>query len=231
MPLDDALIGVDVDDVAHVHVVHVHLERKGARVLHRVEEDGRDLGSDADAARALVRHHGDVIAHVPEDGVGGRLSRRAGADDVANVGEREARLGVELVDLLLGVGDALARVLEHRQSVERDVWSRPGVRSRRQVVCVRLTHNLEDRDGHLLRNLRLGHKPLGVSPGLDNLLGCLVTIRTLVMHIVLSIENERELGKCFYGRIRELGVVESINQRLDVISPHHGAQKLHSMNL
>ena len=46
-----------------------------AGILHRIEEDGRDLAADAQPARPLVRHVRDVVAHVPQDGVGRRLAR------------------------------------------------------------------------------------------------------------------------------------------------------------
>ena len=64
-------VGVDVNHVVHLEAVHVALDGEGSRVFHRVEEDGSDLVPDADAAAALVGDEGHVVAHVPEDGVGG----------------------------------------------------------------------------------------------------------------------------------------------------------------
>eukprot|EP00959_Pyramimonas_sp_CCMP1952_P330125 6912148-Pyramimonas_sp.AAC.1 len=75
-----------------------HLDGQGAGVLHGVEEDGRDLAADADAAGALVRHVRDVVAHVPQDGVGGGFTARARAHHVAHVRQREPLL-LQLFDL------------------------------------------------------------------------------------------------------------------------------------
>ena len=85
-------IGVDVDDVAHVHLRDVAFDRQGAGVFHGVEEDRRDLAAEAEAAEALVRHEGNVVAGPPEHRVGGGLARGAGADHVADVGDRVALL-------------------------------------------------------------------------------------------------------------------------------------------
>mmetsp|Transcript_58183 Transcript_58183/g.161157 ORF Transcript_58183/g.161157 Transcript_58183/m.161157 type:complete len:626 (+) Transcript_58183:355-2232(+) len=70
-----ALVREDVDGVVHVELRHITLERESTRVLHGVEEDGSDLAANADTAGALVRHVRNIIAHVPEDRVGGRLAR------------------------------------------------------------------------------------------------------------------------------------------------------------
>ena len=126
MLLDLALVGEDVDDVAHVHAIDVGLEGQGAGVLHGVEEDGGDGAADADGAELLVGHARVLVAHEPEDRIRRGLARGAGADDVADVREWEA-LRLELLDLLLAVGDAVALVLQHGQRVQRDVGAGPGV--------------------------------------------------------------------------------------------------------
>ena len=54
--LDLAGMGIDVDDIAHVHFRHVAIgDRQRACVFLSVEEDRRDLAAQAVAAKALVR--------------------------------------------------------------------------------------------------------------------------------------------------------------------------------
>ena len=89
---------VDVDHVVHVEVSDVALDGQRSAVLHGVEEDGRDLAADADAAAALVGHEGDIVAHVPQDAVSGRLAGGAGAHHVAYVCQRKT-LGLGLAHL------------------------------------------------------------------------------------------------------------------------------------
>mmetsp|Transcript_112737 Transcript_112737/g.158152 ORF Transcript_112737/g.158152 Transcript_112737/m.158152 type:complete len:628 (+) Transcript_112737:200-2083(+) len=74
MLLDDLLIDAQIDEVAHVHVFDIHLQRQCTRVLHGVEKDGRNHSADHEAAGALVRGARDVLAHVPQDRVRGRLT-------------------------------------------------------------------------------------------------------------------------------------------------------------
>ncbi|KFB72636.1 MAG: hypothetical protein AW09_002178 [Candidatus Accumulibacter phosphatis] len=54
---------------------------------------------------------------------------------------------------LVGV-DSGTRVLEHRQRMQRNVGTRPGVRRRRQVVGVGFAGDLED--GEFLRSWHFG---------------------------------------------------------------------------
>mmetsp|Transcript_7216 Transcript_7216/g.16158 ORF Transcript_7216/g.16158 Transcript_7216/m.16158 type:complete len:340 (-) Transcript_7216:782-1801(-) len=59
----------DLNDVAHLELGHIHLERERTRIFHGVEEDGCDLASDADPAATLIGHVWNIIAHVPEHGI------------------------------------------------------------------------------------------------------------------------------------------------------------------
>ena len=147
-----ALAGEDVDDIPGVEAGNIHLEGEGAGVLHGVEEDGSDLATDADAAGLDVGNVGDVLAHEPQQRVGGRLARRTGTDDVADVGEGMA-LGLEVgnllegadLPLLLGV-DSVAGVLEHGHGVEGDVGTGPGILGRAEVVGVGLAGDCAHRE-------------------------------------------------------------------------------------
>mmetsp|Transcript_4747 Transcript_4747/g.11949 ORF Transcript_4747/g.11949 Transcript_4747/m.11949 type:complete len:396 (-) Transcript_4747:175-1362(-) len=228
--LDDALIGEQIDDIAHVQVVHVHLDRQSARVLHRVEENGRDGSPDAYRPEALVRHVLVVVAHKPKHRVRGGLARRARADHVADVGEREALL-LELGDLRLTVVDAVARVLQHGHRMERDVGSRPRVLRRRQVVRVRFAGHLEDAQRHLLRDPGLCGEPLCLGPTLHHLLGEPVAGLGLLLHVELRVEHKDRVLERFGGLAAEGLVVEGLDQGCDVVAADHRAQQLHGVLL
>ena len=64
--LNLAGIGVDVDDIAHLHLAHIAFNRQRASVFLSVEEDRRDLAAQTVAAVTLVRHEGNVIASPPQ---------------------------------------------------------------------------------------------------------------------------------------------------------------------
>mmetsp|Transcript_8371 Transcript_8371/g.19811 ORF Transcript_8371/g.19811 Transcript_8371/m.19811 type:complete len:939 (+) Transcript_8371:138-2954(+) len=228
-----SLAGVDVDDVAGVQARDVHLEGEGAGVLHGVEEDGRDLVADADAAGLDVGNVGDVLPHEPKEGVGGGLARRAGADDVADVGEGVA-LGLEVGDLLEGADlalllgvDAVAGVLEHGHGVERDVGPGPGVLGRAEVVGVGLTGDLEHRDGDLVGHLRLAGVPLGSGPALQHLGRHRVAPPVQFLHVVEGIEDQQGALELLSGQCGDGGV--RIGQEGDegghVVPALHGAEE------
>ena len=131
-----AVVGPQLHHVAHGHGRHVQFDGQRPGVLHGVEEDGGNLGAQADPAEALVGHVGDVLAGEPQHGVGGGLAGGAGAHHVADVGHQVA-LGLEGLQepqrphLAGHVGhDAGPGVLEHGQGVQRDVGPAPGVRGR-----------------------------------------------------------------------------------------------------
>ena len=120
---DFAFVGQDIDHVAHFQRGYIHFNRQRARVFLRVEENRCDFAAETHAAEAFVRHKRDVLAGVPDDGVGGGFARRAGADHIADVSDGMA-FGFELfqefdrADFARFVGvDALARVFQHRQRV------------------------------------------------------------------------------------------------------------------
>src|SRR5690606_2340979 len=87
---DLALVGVDVDGVAHVQVGAVDLARQGACVFHGVVEERRDRGAEAETTGGLVRHVGDVVTEDPQDRGGGGLTGGTGTDNVTDVGNRQA---------------------------------------------------------------------------------------------------------------------------------------------
>mmetsp|Transcript_72110 Transcript_72110/g.201250 ORF Transcript_72110/g.201250 Transcript_72110/m.201250 type:complete len:364 (+) Transcript_72110:1710-2801(+) len=227
MGSDLALVGVDVDNIAHVQLGDVvGDDGQSPCVLVGVEEDGRNRVADDDAAKLLVGNARVLVAHEPQDGVRGRLSGGAGADDVAHVGQRET-LFLQLRDLLLAVVDTVALVLEHGQGVQRDVWPRPGVLCGRQVVGVGLAGDLEDGERVLLRNLAAAREPLGVRPALHDLLGVGVAGLELFLDVELGVEHQDRVGELLGGDRRKGGVVESSDEGSNIVATDHLAQHLH----
>ncbi len=222
-------VRVNVDHVAHVQLGHIHFDWQGAGIFHGVEEDRRNLAAQHHAAAALVRHVRDVVAHKPQHGVGGGFTGRAGADHVADVGQREAFL-VQQLDLFdradaarLIRHDAFTFVFQHRQRVQRDIRARPGVRRRGKVIGVGFAGDFEHGDGDLFRQLRARQIPFGVGPGLHNLLGVRVTGLGLIFHVVEVVEHQQRVGQRFRGDRRQLFVVQGVDQRMNVIAALHGA--------
>ena len=235
-----AFDGAQLDLVAHLHLRNVEFNRQGAGILHGVEEDRRDLGSKADAAEALVRHIGDVFACEPQHRVGGGLARRAGADDIANVGD-EVALGAQGLQQLERANlaglirlDAGTRILQHGQRVQRDIGAGPGVGRGREVVGVGLAANLEDRDGEAFRHAGARGEPLGIGPRLHDSLG--VTSAGVagfgqLLHIVEVVEHQKRVLQRMGSRGAAFGASQEIDQRLDVEAAQHGAQEFRRADL
>src|SRR5690606_17112555 len=234
MAANFALVGVYVDDVAHGQVGAVEFDRQGAGVFHGVVEDRSNLGAEAETTGALVWHVGDVITEEPQHRVGGGLAGRTGTDDVADVGNREA-LGLQLFHLLDGadragnVGvDAVTGHLQHGQGVQRDVWTRPGVRRRGQVVGVGFAGDLEYRQGDLLGQRRAALEPFAVSPGLQYCLGVGIAGLGFFSDVVERIEHQQGVLELFGSRGGQFGIVQQFDQSGDVVAALHGAQQLNS---
>mmetsp|Transcript_73155 Transcript_73155/g.169672 ORF Transcript_73155/g.169672 Transcript_73155/m.169672 type:complete len:217 (+) Transcript_73155:1744-2394(+) len=197
VPSDDTLIDIDVNDVAHVHLLDVHLDGQSPGVLTSVEEDRRNHPAQHVTPCALVRDVGDVFTHVPQDGVCRRLARRASTNDVTDVNEGEALL-LELGYLLGRVGDAVPWELQHGQSVQGDIWPGEGIRSRREVVRVGLAGDFEHGERDLLGELRPGGEPFGSSPRLHDLFGICVACLLLVLNVVECVEHQQGLGQALH---------------------------------
>ena len=69
-----AVVRAQLDHVAHGHLAHVQLDRQRAGIFHGVVENRGDLGAQADATEAFVRHKRNVLPSEPEHRVGGRLA-------------------------------------------------------------------------------------------------------------------------------------------------------------
>lgn len=110
--------------------------------------------------------------------------------------------------------------------MQRDVRARGRIRGRRQVVGVGFARHLEHGDGQALRHFRLAGEPLGLSPALQHGLGVRITGLGLFLHVVEGIEHQQGVLERFGSGGAQLGVVEQIDQRLDVVAAQHGAEQL-----
>src|SRR5690606_4895913 len=165
MTQDLAFVRVNVDDITGVHFFYVTFDWQCAGIFHGVEEDRSDLATDAHATSAFVRDVGDIVADIPQYGVGRGLTGRTGTYHVTNQRYRVAFF-LQFFNLCCCVGYAFTWHLVHGQCVQRDVRTGPGIRSRGQIVGVGFARNLEYAQGHFLRQFRTGQEPLGISPGL-----------------------------------------------------------------
>jgi hypothetical protein len=229
--LDLLVIGVDVDHVAHGHLRDVALDGEGAGIFLGVEEDRGDLVAQAEAAVALVGDEGNVVAGPPQHGVGGRLARGAGADHVADVGDRMALL-LQVFDQLHRAAlagflgrDAVAGILQHGQRMQRDVGAAPGIGRGREVVGVGFAGDLEHGDGDLLRHFGALGEPFGIGPGLHHGLGVGAAGLGLVGDVVEEVEHQQRGFERLGGDGADHGVVQHVDQRLDVVAADHGAEQ------
>ncbi len=232
---DLALVWVQVDHVTHVDVGDVKFDRQSASIFHGVVEDRGNLGAEAKTAGALVRHERNIVAKEPQYGVGRRLARRTGTDHVADVGNREA-IAIHLGDLLhradgaLHVGDdAVAGHFQHRQGMQRDIRARPGIRGRGEVVGVGLARYLEHPQADLVGQGRALFEPLTVSPRLQHALGVGIAVFGFFCDVVKGIEHQQGVLELFGSDGGQIGIVQQLDQRGDVVAALHGAQQLRSV--
>ncbi|STW71965.1 Uncharacterised protein [Klebsiella pneumoniae] len=109
--------------------------------------------------------------------------------------------------------------------MQRDVWARPRIRRRREIIGVRFAGDLEDGNSDFLCQLRTVQEPFGVSPGLHNLFSMLVTRFSFLFHVVEVIKHQQGMGERFRGNRRQFRVVQRIDQRMDIVTALHGAQQ------
>src|SRR5471032_2446549 len=224
-------VRVNVDHVAHVQQGNVEFDWQCASIFHGVVEDRSDLAAEAEAASTLVRHVRNVVAEEPQHGVGRRLTRRTGTHYVTDVGNRET-LAAHFFDLLHRTDGALyvrhdtvTGHFQHGQGVQRDVWTGPGIRCRRQVVGVGFAGHLENAQADFVSQGRALLEPFAVSPGLQHSLGVSVAVLGFFSHVVERVEHQQCVLELFGSHWRQCGVVQQVNQSDDVVATLHGAQQ------
>ena len=231
--LDATGVRHDIHDVAHLERTDVDLDRERARVFLSVEKNRRDLATERDPAEAFVGHEWDVLARCPDHRIGRRFARGTRAHDVADIGH-QVTLFFQVLDerhrpaLTVFFGDKRrtgARVLEHRQRMQRDIGTAPGIGRWRKVIGIGLTRHFENADRDALSNLGPTGEPFSICPTLNDIARMGVSSRRLFGHVMEEIKHQQGFFERLGGDRRDRFIVKQINQRLDVIPTDHGPQE------
>lgn len=121
---------------------------------------------------------------------------------------------------------AVARVLQHRKRMQRNVGPAPGVRRGREVIRVGFTGNLEHSHGDRRRHFRARGEPFGVGPALHDCLRVRITVFRLECDVIEEIEHQERFLQAFGGNGADLRIVEQLDQRVHVVAADHRAQEL-----
>ena len=124
--------------------------------------------------------------------------------------------------------DTFTGVFQHRQRVQRDIRTGPGIRSRRQVISIGFTGHFKNGHGDFIGQLRTAQEPLSVCPGLHHLFGICVARFGFLFYVVEIIKHQQGVGQRFGGNRRQLCVVERVNQGMNIVTALHGAQQFDS---
>ena len=226
-----AFVRINVNHVAHVQAGNVHFNWQRTGIFHRVKEDWCNFTAEAQTTAAFVRHIWNIIAHKPQYGVSGGFTRRTSPHNVTHVGQRETFL-LQSFDLFdrsnnawLVWLDAFTGVFQHRQGVQWDIRARPCIRCRREVIGVGFTGHFEDGNGQFFSQRRAIQEPFGICPGLHNLLRIFVAGFGFFFYIIEVIEHQQRMRQCFGGNWRQFGIIQRIDQRMNVVTTLHGAQQ------
>ena len=181
----------------------------------------------------LVRYARHVVAEEPQHGVGGGFTRRAGADHVADEGDREA-FCLQFLNLLHRAGDAVlmrrqavAGHFVHGQRVQRNIRAGPGIGGGGEVVGVGFAGDFENGDLDRLRHFRAAGEPLAVGPGLHARLAFALPALAFSATSWKASNISRVCLSSFAASCAQLGVVEQGHQCLDVVAAVHLAQQFH----
>ena len=70
MVSDETLVRVDINDIPHLHCCDITFKGKCTGILQGVKKDGCYLATQTETTTAFIGDTGDIIAHVPEHGIG-----------------------------------------------------------------------------------------------------------------------------------------------------------------
>ncbi len=113
----------------------------------------------------------------------------------------------------------------HGQGVQWNIRSTPGIAGWGKIVRVDLTLNLENLDQQLLRQGRSTYKPVGGSPGFNNLPGQGIGF-SLSQHLIKSLVNQSQAGQSCSSPGPQLGVIKSGDQRGNIVASHHSRKQI-----
>ena len=111
--------------------------------------------------------------------------------------------------------------------MQRNIWTRPRVRSWRQIIGIRFTWHHKHGDRNFLGHFVFRGEPLCIRPGLDYLFGRFITSVGFFFDIVKSIEHQQRVRQGCGGFVSQFRIVQRLDQRLNIVATQHGAQNFH----
>ncbi len=115
--------------------------------------------------------------------------------------------------------------LQHRQAVQRNVGAAPGIGGGRKIIGIGFAGDLEHGDGDFFWQFGPTGKPFRLRPGGHDLFSVGVAFVGFFLDTVLVVEHQQGLRQRLGGGGRALGVIQQINQGLNVVTADHGAQQ------
>jgi hypothetical protein len=109
--------------------------------------------------------------------------------------------------------------------VQRNVGAAPGIGRGRQVVGIGFSGDLEHGHGDFLRQFGTTGKPFRLGPGGHDLFSVGVAFVGFFLDAVLVVEHQQGLRQRFGGGGRAFGVIQQINQGLNIVTADHGAEQ------
>jgi hypothetical protein len=100
---------------------------------------------------------------------------------------------LKLSNLGLGVVDTVSRNLQHSIGMERDIGSRPRIRSGRQIIGVGFAGHLKHRHRNLLRHFALRVEPFSIRPGVHHGSSVLIPSFRLRLDVEKGVEDLGEV--------------------------------------
>jgi len=229
------VIQLQFDFVAHFHLVDVDFDGQGTRVFLGVKENGGNLAAQAHTAEALVGYEGNVFPSPPQHGVGSGLAGGTGPHHVAHIGHQIALL-LQAFQQLHGAPhpgfvrrDAGPGIFQHGHGVQGNIGTGPGIRRRGQVIRIGFAGDFENGQLQGAGHFRAGGEPFTIGPRLKHRLGIGVARLREFHHIVEGVEHQQGLFQAFSGHGAHFGIAQEIDQRFDVVTAQHGAQKFRGL--
>ena len=121
--------------------------------------------------------------------------------------------------------NTFTRVFQHRQRVQWDIRARPRIRCRRKVIGVGFASYFEDGNGQFFSQRRAIQEPFGICPGLHYLLRIFVACFRFLFYVIEVIEHQQRVGQCFGSNRCQFGIVQRVDQRMNVVTTLHSAQQ------
>ena len=219
-----SLVGKQAELIPVVQGGHVTFDGQGTGVFQGIIKNRGDFPAQDQAAASLIGNAGNIPADMPDQGIHRRLSRRTGADHVTGKNQGQA-FSLQGRDFRQRPFHPAA---QHGQGVQGNIRAGPGLARRREIIGGDLTVDPENDSADLFRHLGLPQKPLGLSPGFQNLPGIGIGPGP-VSDFFPGFGDEDGFFQLFSGQTGQPGVIQESRQVFDIITAQHGAQQGHGL--